>query len=179
MSLELEIRHAKPKDAEQILALKRATWFKSYVNEKLGITKEDIFKKFPDSTMSESISNWQKGIAIEKSTGDRYTYVAVLNNKVVGFTSPYIEETGRRRVGAMYVDPDYQGKGIGRKLLETALNWHGQDKDVYLEVVEYNQNAIDFYKHFGFIPSGKVIPMEISEEGEKLLPQIEMVRRVK
>lgn len=50
----------------------------------------------------------------------------------------------------MYVAPEAQGKGVGSKLMNQVLDWYGRDQDIYLEVVSYNQNAINFYKRFGF-----------------------------
>lgn len=170
------IQHALPEDAEGILMMKRAAWLATYVNEERGITEEDIYKKFPDSSMPESIANWEKGIAGETHDGKRFTFVAKEGDNVIGYTSPLIED-GKCRIGGMYVASDSQDKGVGGRLMRAALDWIGQDHDVYLDVVDYNQNAIGFYEHFGFVPSGKTLPLSVNKDGIKHLPQIEMVRR--
>lgn len=48
----------------------------------------------------------------------------------------------------------------------------GDDKDVHLGVVSYNQRAIAFYKKWGF----EVVP-DSEKLYDDLLPEIEMVRR--
>jgi GNAT superfamily N-acetyltransferase len=167
------IERAVPEDAESILNLKRDAWLASYVDDEQGVTSEDILKKMGD--ISIGAENWRRGIASETGGGDRVTFVARLNGKVVGFTAPCTED-GQRRVGAMYVAPDMQGQGIGGKLLKKALEWHGVGNDVYVQVVSYNSSAIGFYEHFGFEKTGKEFPAEFDEvQGIKLLPQFEMV----
>jgi ribosomal-protein-alanine N-acetyltransferase len=50
------------------------------------------------------------------------------------------------------VDPDFQGKGIGTRLMETGLQWLMDNgfKDVFLEVRVDNDVAIRLYTKFGF-----------------------------
>ncbi len=76
------------------------------------------------------------------------------------------------KLSAIYLSPEYQGKGVGKKLFQTALNFIG-DKTITINVAKYNQKAIGFYEHFGFkylidiqdpngaLPSGKVIPEQM------------------
>lgn len=80
----------------------------------------------------------------------------------------------------MYVLPDYQGQGIGSKLIDKALKWYGDDIDIYLEVISYNQKAIDFYKRFGFEITDTIVDDTIGlPDYIKVLPVTEMVRRAK
>ncbi|MBN3816996.1 GNAT family N-acetyltransferase [Paraburkholderia sp. Se-20369] len=50
-------------------------------------------------------------------------------------------------IGALFVDPDMQGKGVGRILIEHVLEIQGK---IYLEAYSNNTVAVDFYKHLGF-----------------------------
>lgn len=171
----ITIERAAPDDAEAIMTLKRDAWLGAYVSQEHGVTAEDILKKFGD--MPTAIGNWQRGIATETEHGDRMTFVARLNGKVVVYTSPHTEE-GQRRLGALYVSPEAQGLGVGTKLLQQAIDWHGRDNDIYLRVVSYNENAIRFYEHNGFQKTGKETPEEFDEKEDiKLLPEIEMLRK--
>jgi ribosomal protein S18 acetylase RimI-like enzyme len=159
------------------MRLKREAWIEAYPNKEHGITKEDIEKKFTEQDVAEGSENWQKGIAGEPHGGKRQTFVARINNQLVGFTSP-CREDDQWRIGQLYVAPKFQGQGIGSKLLQSALEWLGPKKDVFLHVLSYNQNAIDLYERFGFVKTGKEFPEEFDEEkGIKLLPEIEMLRK--
>lgn len=56
------------------------------------------------------------------------------------------------------VNPKFQGKGIGRKLLIQALNYgkeHGASRS-FLMADDHNINAINLYKNVGYIPSTEI-----------------------
>jgi len=144
------------------------------VSEDYEISTEDIEKKFPEDSLPNAIENWQKGIMSEHGTDERATFVARIDGKVVGYTSPCTED-GQRRLGALYVSPDVQGKGVGSKLLKAAVKWHGTDQNIFVHVVSYN-TAVGFYEQHGFQKTGVDFPQEFDDEqGIKLLPEIEMV----
>lgn len=39
--------------------------------------------------------------------------------------------------------------------MKKTLTWLGKEKDIYVNLVSYNQKAINFYQSFGFIKTGK------------------------
>lgn len=53
---------------------------------------------------------------------------------------------------ALFVDPAHHGKGIGRLLIHHALALHPA---LTTDVNEQNTQAVSFYKHLGFIPTGR------------------------
>lgn len=69
--------------------------------------------------------------------------VAVKKDQVVGFVG-----YGRHRLEFLYVDPDFQDKGIGTELMEAALK--KLKRPVRLGVFSDNQNAKRLYEKFGF-----------------------------
>lgn len=87
--------------------------------------------------------------------------VAVLEERIVGFLITwYISgrsgENGEAHIHNIAVHPDYQRKGIGRKLLNhvgLVANEH-RCTDITLEVRKSNVQARKFYEQFGFEYSG-------------------------
>ncbi len=52
------------------------------------------------------------------------------------------------------VDPDYQGRGIGRQMMTDLLDFAGPDGVVFLEVRTDNIPAIGLYESLGFVQIG-------------------------
>ncbi len=70
-------------------------------------------------------------------------FVACDADKVVGFSA--VDE---KYVSFLYVDPDYYGQGIGRKLLQMAVDAIGEK--AWTIVLDGNQRAIGLYESEGF-----------------------------
>lgn len=49
----------------------------------------------------------------------------------------------------LYLHPDYKNKGLGKELINIAINNHNVNKT---QVTKINTNGIDFLSHMGFIP---------------------------
>jgi ribosomal protein S18 acetylase RimI-like enzyme len=174
---EVEIERAKPEDAEAICDIRDKAWLQAYPNPKLGISETDIrinAQGLNGEFVPRRVAHLKEKLS-KPIRPDGETYVAKNNSKIVGFVEPTIEDT-KRRIGAIYVSPEVQNLGIGGMLLQQALDWHGRDEDIYLEVVAYNHNAINFYKKFGFKQTDTVVKEEPNRPVfMTALPQIEMV----
>ena len=170
------VEPATAADAEAVLNVQRLTWLDTYPNEEAGITREDIRVRVEGEhgeLIPQKIERWKKGI--ESTDGSRKVFVARVDGKVAGFAAPGFID-GQRRIGAIYVLPEAQGKGVGSSLMQQALTWHEHDEDVYLHVASYNNSAIDFYKRFGFKETGKDVTDDAAKlKGDKEIPEIEMV----
>jgi ribosomal protein S18 acetylase RimI-like enzyme len=171
------IELAKPDDAEIICDIRDRAWLEAYPNTTLGITTEDVramAQGYEGEFVPRRIAYLKEQLT--KDDPNQVIYVAKIDNKVVGFIDPRIDEQKHLYIGAIYVAPEAQGKGVGGKLMKQVLDWSGRDHDIYLAVVSYNQNAIDFYKRFGFEKTGAAVPEEEDRPDYlKTLPQIEMV----
>nr|WP_307775840.1 N-acetyltransferase [uncultured Cetobacterium sp.] len=81
------------------------------------------------------------------------TFIYEENNKIKGFIA-VIENS---YIGALFVDPEYQGKGIGKKLIEYAENIYDS---LRLAVYKENHDSVNFYKKVGFKITGEGVNEE-------------------
>lgn len=174
---KITISIATPQDAEGMVKVFYKTWLATYPNEEVGITVDDIEDRFKERFTEESIKKASEKIANppEGST----TFIAKEGDIIVGVCRILVSEQ-ENRIGAIYVLPEYQGKGIGKKLWEQAQKIFSLKKDTFVSVVSYNANAIEFYKRLGFEDTGK----RWNDENFKMksgttLPEMEMVIKVK
>ena len=83
------------------------------------------------------------------------TFVYEEEGKIKGFISIINKEF----IGALFVDNDSQGQGIGRKLIEYVLN---KFTTLNLAVYKNNIKSVGFYRKMGF----EVISEEINEDSK-------------
>jgi len=172
----IKIRKSVPNDVYGIREVEKATWLKTYPSSEEGITTEDIIKKF-------EIDKTPKGINKIEERKKRYNdknisvWVAETEGNIIGFCMA-IKEKGCNRVGAIYVLQNYQGKGLGQQLIEKAFGWLGDKKDIFINVARYNKQAINFYKKFGFVETGKRGSLDSAAKlpSGKFIPEIELLR---
>lgn len=86
------------------------------------------------------------------------TWVADLNGTVVGFIALLGSE-----VGAIFVEPKFQGTGVGTALMNKAQEIHG---DLEVEVFQANSIGRKFYHSYGFKPMSE---KDHVETGQRLL----------
>ena len=102
---------------------------------------------------------WQA--RLEKLPQGSYSLVAEMDKQVVGQLGLHIEQNPRRKHVAgfgMAVKDNYQGMGVGSKLLGAAVdlaeNWLNIQR-IELTVYTDNQAAIALYKRYDFIIEGE------------------------
>jgi ribosomal protein S18 acetylase RimI-like enzyme len=105
------------------------------------------------------LDEWWIPEVFETSLARNTHLVADVDGEVVALASfgrvsrsyrdfPYV--AGDREVmWKLYVHPDHQGRGIGRRLL-TAVEALVEGDELWLEVVDGNDQAYDFYRAHGF-----------------------------
>ena len=142
MSAEITVRHSEPEDYE---AVHRVYSGPRAIADTLGL---------PFSSREP----WRERLAQQRE--GEVSLVACLGGEVVGHLSVYPYREPRRRHSGhfgMAVRDDWQGKGVGTKLLEAALdladNWLGLTR-LDLRVFVDNEAAIALYRKFGFEVEG-------------------------
>jgi L-phenylalanine/L-methionine N-acetyltransferase len=142
MTSEVEIRPVRPEDAEPAYALRLLP---SVIDGTLAI---------PSTRIEETFRRLQ-------SLGpDDHSFVALVDGHVVGMAGLHVSTGKRRHTGSlgMMVHDQFQGRGIGRELLETLLhvadNFLGLIR-VELEVFPDNERAIRLYESCGFEHEGR------------------------
>jgi ribosomal protein S18 acetylase RimI-like enzyme len=95
------------------------------------------------------------GEEIEKlfSVSEVEGYVAEIDAVVVGYLrGQNKKEEKYYNIVSLYVLPEYQGRGIGHKLLSLAEKRTIElgEKEIWLGVMTQNKESVDWYKRVGF-----------------------------
>ncbi|WP_432408595.1 GNAT family N-acetyltransferase [Wukongibacter sp. M2B1] len=141
--MEIIIRTVRTSDAHDLNEMRVQDGVRENT---LGIVTETVMKS----------ENFLKSIG-----DDAHMLVAEAEGRVVGIVSLHVMKNPRMRHSALLginVRREYQGKGIGRKLMEKILdvadNWLMLIR-VELGVLENNEKAMNLYKSLGFEIEGK------------------------
>ncbi|WP_440895579.1 GNAT family N-acetyltransferase [Amphibacillus sp. Q70] len=140
----MQLRQATSEDTTDIAKVHVDSWKATYQ----GIV--------PDSYLN-TLSYQQRTELWKRNIADQDNYIIVAENKagqIVGFVSAgkkaenTIEHSGD--LTSIYLLEEYQGRGIGRKLLAEALHHFKQlgYKKVFVEVLADNKSRY-FYEHYG------------------------------
>lgn len=171
---KIEISLATPEDVRGIREVQYKVHLAIYPNKEAGITAEDYHDLWKDRFTDEKIKEY---IEKELNKPNRTTLVAKENSKIIGFCS-FDKDEDKNKVTALYILPEYQGLGIGKRFWEKALQSFDLTKDISVEVVPYTR-AVGFYEKLGFKDTGKRFnaPPGPMKSGHSL-PLMEMVIKV-
>lgn len=151
MTVRTEIRHATPRDAGAVADVHVRSWAATYPPLLPAPVAE-----FP--TVDTRIEQWREWLAPGSSIT---ALVATREGGVAGFAtigaSPdddLAADVGE--IAALYVDPAFQGTGVGRALTNTAIVELARNgfSSVTLWVLAANARARGFYAAAGFAPDG-------------------------
>ena len=124
------------KDYDFIYELKKKAYIK-YVEEIWGWDEDkqkEYFKNFIDT--------YKKNI-----------YLIKLNDEVIGFYNDEFLENGDYEIGNICIIPEYQGMGIGTKILKDILKEY-EDTNILLQYFKQNKVG-NLYTKLGFIQNGE------------------------
>jgi ribosomal protein S18 acetylase RimI-like enzyme len=141
--VEIKIRNWSKKDFQIVKEILLTTWKDTYS----FIPEEDIFMHFEKFYSKQSLIEilddpFSKGI------------IAEFNSKPVGWMKLFEDQINKRfYISSLYILPDFQGFGIGKKLLNEAYGFAKQKhyNKVWLGVMTKNIKALEWYKNIGFV----------------------------
>ena len=80
-------------------------------------------------------------------------YIIKYDNQDIGFYNGELIKDNTYEVGNICIIPEYQGKGIGTKLLKDIINKYN---DYNIEIQYFKQNLVgNLYRRLEFIPNGE------------------------
>ena len=143
----IRIRHAIPLDRSYILHVNRQAWEHCYTH---------IFSQQEIAGLFGNVLH-QHGSWVYRRNERISTLIAEVNSKVVGFigmASLLNEPAGE--VTTFYVLPEYQGRGIGKRLWQAAIRRFKNDnfRGVWVWVLE-KADAKKFYEARGCVAQKK------------------------
>jgi ribosomal protein S18 acetylase RimI-like enzyme len=158
--MDIIIRKMKPADTEQVQNVARISWHSTYE----GI----IPRKVQDQFLSSAYSSER----MQQRLNHSHLFVAEARGKIAGFANfSAVNKEGKAELGAIYLHPEEQGKGIGTALLNKGIEALDGVKEIYINVERDNETGKNFYIAKGFEPI-----KEFEEEFEgHLLMTIRMV----
>ncbi len=133
----LLIRDAQLYDCEAIQSVAHKTWHHTYE----GLIPHEIQNNFLQSAYSDK--------AMHHRITNTHLVVAQWDQVVVGFANVFVNEQGAE-LGAIYIYPEFQGKGIGSELLKVSIEKISNEAQLLVSVEAENRVGINFYKAKGF-----------------------------
>jgi ribosomal protein S18 acetylase RimI-like enzyme len=162
---EVSIRPAELKDAPQIAKVHVRTWQCAY--------KGQMPDSYLDSlSIEKRTESWQHILSNPNSKDNAKTFVALINDEVVGFCSvghcrddDMPQETGQ--LWSLYVDQESMGKGVGTALQEKGLSYLREAgyKKAILWVLASNEKTREWYENKGWKTEGKT-KVEVRDDFE-------------
>jgi diamine N-acetyltransferase len=137
------IREWKVSDLPAVREITWQTWLATYAR---FIPEKDLREYFRTHYSLPALSGLFETHGVDG-------YIAELEGQCVGYAKTKFERVEHRfYVSSLYVLPDYQGMGIGTKLLRSAeecAHRYGV-VEVWLGVMVHNVEALAWYKKIGF-----------------------------
>jgi ribosomal protein S18 acetylase RimI-like enzyme len=111
----------------------------------------DTYPEFPKlHTHEEDLNHFTEVIQGEQ------VHVAKLAERIVGYIA-----FGKGEISKLYIDPEFQGQGLGEKLVDIAKS---QNEHLVLWTFQENKKARGFYERLGFVATKETDGSENEEK---------------
>ena len=159
MPIAVVVRPAGVPDAAGLARVRIAAWCAAY-REIVPAAVLDALD--PDA----ETARWRTGLSTPRSAFTRVAFAGSptgLVGFVVAGPARGDEVAGLGEIYAIYVDPEVQGRGIGRALMEAGVRGLAARRfaEAILWVFEANAPARGFYEKMGWAADGAAKPFEI------------------
>ncbi len=151
--MEMHIRRYEPCDRQRILEITAEVFepvsLFAAIQRKFGVLNNTTWQ---ERKMAE--------VAGELEDNPGGTFVAEVSGEVVGYiTTELDQDSATGRVRNLAVAAQYQGRGVGKALLNTALDYFEAVGMMYsqIETLTCNQRADRFYRQVGYREVGRKI----------------------
>jgi len=161
--MEFIIRKMQIEDILQVQQVAKISWNSTYQGIiPLGIQESFLSAAYNDEMMQSRLEN-------------SFIWVSEVHGKIVGFAnfSP-VNEEGETELAAIYLNPDYQNKGIGTALLNEGVNNLEGVNEIFINVEKDNTIGTTFYQAKGF----KVVSEFDDDFDGHILKTVRMVLKV-
>lgn len=153
MAMELSLKKCGIHDLEPLRRIARETFISAFSDKNDPVD----FKNYMDNAFSEEqirreLVHPDSDFYLVRSEGINVGYLKLnYNNAQTDIRDAIACELER-----IYVSPDYQGRGIGRWMLDRVIELAGIKKKhfVWLGVWQENKDAVRFYEDYGFYKFG-------------------------
>ena len=163
MRMGFVIRKMKEEDIKQVQLVAKTSWNYTYD----GIIPLEIQENFSKSAYNDEMMHRR----LERTI----IFIAEVDEKTVGFAnySP-VKDEGKVELAAIYLYPEYQGKGLGTSLLEEGINNLEGVNEIFINVEKENKIGSTFYEAKGF----KVVSEFDDDFDGHILKTVRMVLKV-
>lgn len=86
-------------------------------------------------------------------------YKIILENRIIGGINLYNLGNGHFRLGAIFIEPEYQNQGIGTKAIDFIENTYPHIKRWSLDTPYQNYKNHDFYERQGYVKVDEIKPV--------------------
>lgn len=105
-------------DIEAATAMRLKSWLDTYPNDELGISREWVEQRNAAQQSEAKIESRRQRFIDGKAGGTFNAWVAKgAEGRIIGSTTPYIDEDDTRHIGSLYVDKEWHGTGIAHQLM--------------------------------------------------------------
>ncbi|SIR92040.1 GNAT family N-acetyltransferase [Natronorubrum thiooxidans] len=134
----MDIRPANAEDFEAIKAVARTTW-------------HDTYDELEADMIDRTVDNWYTGDSMPLEAPGTVVLVVEHDDEIVGFTHA-VAQGDKADILRMYVDPAYQGEGVGSDLHERLIEQlEAYDVDRIRSFdFAFNDASRRFYEGLGF-----------------------------